>query len=92
MVAVIVMCGPKDGQSQFSYLSALARPECRRTRELGIAIGVVNVVSDLYLILIPLPAVWCLQLPLRRKVGVVAMFLTGSMSDLFLLESNITNS
>lgn len=79
MVAFIVMCGPKNGQSQFSYISALASPMCTRSRSLVIILGVVNVISDLYLILIPLPAVWSLQLSFRKKIGLSAMFFTGSM-------------
>ena len=79
MIVFIVMCGPKHGQSQISYISALGGSQCRQTRPLVIILGVVNIISDLYLILLPLPAVWSLQLPLSRKVGVSAMFLTGFM-------------
>lgn len=80
MIAFLVMCGPVDDHSQSAYMSALASPRCARTRPLVIILGVVNVVSDLYLIILPLPAVWSLQLPFRKKVGVSVMFLTGSMS------------
>ena len=41
--------------------------------------GAASVVSDLYLVILPLPAVWSLQLPFRKKIGVSAMFLTGSV-------------
>lgn len=91
-VSFIVMCRPTDGQSQLSYLSALASPRCTRTKPLIISIGVVNVISDLYLIMIPLPAVWALHLSLRRKIGLSAMFLTGSMLDLSPHESKIIKS
>ncbi|MCJ1466366.1 hypothetical protein MMC07_004985 [Pseudocyphellaria aurata] len=86
MIGFIVMCGPKDGQSQLSYLKALAGPECTRATQLGNAVGVFNVVSDIYLILIPLPAVWSLQMPLRKKVGASAIFLTGLMLDISRLD------
>lgn len=79
MISFVVLCGPKTGQSQFSYISALTSAECARTFPLVVMLGVVNVVSDVYLILLPLPAVWSLDLSLRRKVGVSAMFFTGSM-------------
>ena len=79
MVSFIIMCSPKNGHSQFAYLTALASPECAKSEPLSITIGAVNVVSDMYLVILPLPAVWSLQLPLRRKIGVSAMFLTGSM-------------
>ena len=44
-----------------------------------VGLGVVSVLSDLYLIILPLPAVWNLQLPLRRKLAVSAMFFTGTV-------------
>lgn len=91
-VSFIVFCIPTDGHSRFSYVSALEAPRCTRpTGPLGIALAVVNVVSDLYLILIPLPAVWSLQLPLRRKLGISAMFLTGSMLDSSPFERDFMN-
>lgn len=79
MIAFIVMCSPRNGQSQFSYISALASPLCTRSRPLAVALGVANVISDLYLILIPLPAVWSLHLSFGRKIGLSAMFFTGLM-------------
>ncbi|KAI4240728.1 MAG: hypothetical protein L6R40_004973 [Gallowayella cf. fulva] len=42
--------------------------------------GPFNLVSDLYLLLMPLPAVWQLQLPLRKRLGVAGVFLTGSLA------------
>jgi len=81
MITFIVMCGPKDGQSQYSYLSALASEECARSRPLAIIMGIVNVISDLYLIVLPLPAVWSLNLPFGRRFGVSAIFLTGCMYE-----------
>ena len=79
MIAYIVMCGPKDGQSQYSYLIARASEKCARASPLDIIIGIVNIISDLYLIILPLPAVWSLNMAFGRKVGVLAIFLTGFM-------------
>lgn len=93
LVSFVASCRPMNGQSQFSYLSGLAGPRCQRTtRPLVLAIGVVNVVSDLYLLPIPLPPVWSLQLPLRRKIGLSPMILTGLMSDYSYLKGDDINS
>lgn len=43
------------------------------------AIGTVNVVSDLYLIILPIIAVSRLHLSLKKKIGILAIFLTGSL-------------
>ena len=73
-----VFCGPRSGHSQASYLAGLASTNCR-SREGGVAIaqGIFNVLGDIYLIVLPIPAVWGLQLSLRKKIGVSAMFATG---------------
>ena len=80
MIAYLVVCAPTDGQSQFAYISALASPRCTQTRRpLAVIQGAVNVISDLYLIILPLPAVWSLQISFRRKISISAIFLTGMM-------------
>ena len=94
LILFSVMCAPRDGQSQFSYLSALASPRCTQSRGLVLAQGVVNIVSDLYLIILPLPAIWSLQMPLKRKLGVAAMICTGIVyvvffSSILIVQLNI---
>lgn len=79
MVAFLALCSPRNGHSQIAYITALASPQCLKSQPLSIITGAVGVISDLYLVILPLPAVWSLQLPLRRKIGVSAMFLTGFM-------------
>ena len=41
------------------------------------AVGAFNVVSDVYLLCLPIAVVSRLQLPWRKKLGVSAIFLTG---------------
>ena len=41
--------------------------------------GSFSLASDLYLLFLPLPAVWQLHLPLRKKLGVAGIFMTGSL-------------
>lgn len=54
-------------------------PKMRDKMNMAYTIGVVNVVSDLYLIILPTFAVSRLQLSLKKKVGVMAIFMTGSL-------------
>ena len=79
MIALIILCAPRDGQTEQSYLIALSSPRCALSKPLSIALGSVNIVSDFYILIIPLPAVWSLQLPIRSKIGVSAIILTGLM-------------
>ena len=46
-------------------------------KPLNIALGVVNIISDFFILIVPLPAVWSLQLPIKKKVGISAIILTG---------------
>ncbi|MDI1489539.1 MAG: hypothetical protein OHK93_008820 [Ramalina farinacea] len=80
VVAYPAMCAPTNGSSEKDYQDQLASSKCHGSFALGITVGVVSVLSDLYLILLPLPAVWGLQLPLRRRLGISAMFLVGLMA------------
>ncbi|KAL8822520.1 MAG: hypothetical protein Q9191_006744, partial [Dirinaria sp. TL-2023a] len=77
MVAIIVLCEPTRGKSQLAYASAQASPKCSQSYMVVLAQGIVNVISDLYLIALPMPALWSLQMPLRRKLGLVAVISTG---------------
>ncbi|MCJ1333205.1 hypothetical protein MMC10_009899 [Thelotrema lepadinum] len=40
----------------------------------------INLVDDLFLLALPLSAVWSLSLPIRKKISVSAMFLIGLMA------------
>ena len=94
MVLSALMClprdaaGPSQSASQLASSRAVESANCTRILPLiRIAVGIVNITSDLYLILLPLPAVWSLRLPLRKKLGLSTIFLTGSMSDLSPLQA-----
>ena len=61
-------------------LCAMKTPRCARTATLGQVQSAVNVVSDFYLLVIPIRAVWTLQMPRRERLGVIGIFMVGLMS------------
>ena len=79
MIRFIVLCEPTNGHSRSAYLSVLTSPKCTSTHALILWQGILNVVSDLYLIALPFPALWSMQMPLRKKLGVAAVISTGLM-------------
>ena len=81
MVALLALCAPRDGFSQRAYLTAIASPRCSLNKPLNVALGVVNIFSDFFILILPLPAVWSLQLPVKKKVGISAIILTGLAYD-----------
>lgn len=50
------------------------------TIRLALVQAVFGTLSDIYLLVIPIKSVFQLQLPTSRKVGVSAVFMTGTMS------------
>ena len=78
-VATLALCAPRGDQSQLSWLKVLSSSTCQANGALFLPVGIANLVSDIYLILIPLPVIWRLQLPLSKKIGISAIFLTGLM-------------
>ncbi|KAL8852626.1 MAG: hypothetical protein Q9221_002506 [Calogaya cf. arnoldii] len=49
---------------------------------ISVATSAINVVSDFYILLIPLAAISNLQLPKKRKLGLFAVFFTGFLACL----------
>lgn len=74
MIWILIACTPRRGGN---YLESFASPQCSKMIDMSLSVGIFGVVSDLYLLIIPIPAVLPLQLPTRQKVGVLAVFLTG---------------
>jgi hypothetical protein len=83
-VLLLSLCMPRrvrDGSGgrngRESYLAAQQRCGQHQMRLIA-ASSAFRAASDvLLLLLLPLPLVWQLHLPLRRKVGLTALFITG---------------
>ncbi|KAF2188484.1 hypothetical protein K469DRAFT_748296 [Zopfia rhizophila CBS 207.26] len=74
---VAAFCVPQ-GEAHWTDMATFQR--CSRAKPDSIAQGVGNIVLDLYGLLLPLPVIWGLHLPLKRKIGVAVVFLTGSFA------------
>lgn len=62
------------------WTSATSQARCALPNQrLALGSGIFSFISDVYVLSIPIFLVSALQLPLRRKIGVVAIFLTGTM-------------
>lgn len=70
---VSTLCAPPAGHKwDFSVLLS-----CRRALTFGVVQAVFNVALDLFILILPIPAIVQLQLPMNKKIGVFAIFLTG---------------
>ncbi|KAL8817044.1 MAG: hypothetical protein Q9223_004056 [Gallowayella weberi] len=53
-------------------------PTCEHSiKDIGVVAAAINIASDFYILLIPLCAISNLQLPPKRKLGLLAIFFTG---------------
>ncbi|KAL8677664.1 MAG: hypothetical protein Q9186_005926 [Xanthomendoza sp. 1 TL-2023] len=76
-IAKIALCAPRGHET---YIMAFATARCGRTKSLAVGSGVFNVLSDLYLIVIPIPPTWSLHMKPRKKWRLIAVFLTGILA------------
>lgn len=75
-VAKLAMCAPRGSQT---YIMAFSTARCSRAKVLGVITGVFNILSDLYLLISPVPAILGLNVRTPKKMGTLAVFMTGIM-------------
>ena len=75
-IAILVFRVPRHG---VQWLSAQYVAQCMPSEKTNYSQGIFGVVSDLYVFIVSLPILWTLQMPLRKKLGITATFLTGLM-------------
>lgn len=77
MIVFGYLCLPRRGHG---WIETVLSSRCKKQFVVtGYFRGPFNVLSDVYLLLLPLPAVWKLHLPLRKRIGIAGIFLTGSL-------------
>lgn len=77
VVTIIVagaLCAPRHGES-FGDMTVTER--CTHESTWAVVQGASNVVLDFFIIYLPIPMLWKLNMGLQRKIGVMAIFLTG---------------
>lgn len=74
LVVAGALCVPWPGES-FSSLTVVER--CTHQETWAVVQGPLNMLLDFYILYLPIPMVWKLQMGQRRKIGVTAIFMTG---------------
>lgn len=74
LLTEVIDCTPRPGES---WIVAQESKRCGQDLTLGYVMAAFNVLSDFYLLAIPIPIVWKLQFALRRKIGISVIFMTG---------------
>ena len=67
-------CAPRNGQTWVT-----AQVDCAKELPYAIVQGCLNIVLDVYLLVLPIPVIWKLNLSPRRKAEIVSIFAIGIM-------------
>lgn len=74
VLAVVLQCLPIHG-----FWEPDITHHCFDQVTFYIAQGSLNFVSDVFVVLMPIPLLWKLRLPLARRLGLVIVFLLGGL-------------
>lgn len=74
MLVAIITCSPWKGETR---LEALGSSRCAQEKSLGYVTTVFNVISDFYLLLLPISIIRKLQIRTRKKIQVISLFMFG---------------
>ena len=73
-VALAVLSIPKHAQTQPAATKSV---DIAGDIPLDNAQGAVALITDFFIFCLPIPVVWRSRLPLSKKIGVLAIFMTG---------------
>ena len=69
----IFNCNPREK----TWNPLITNGHCFNTNTNAEITGILNVISDFAILVLPMPCLWKLQIPLRKKLLVMGMFATG---------------
>lgn len=75
-ITAFVLDSPWPGESLLEVI--LSRRNLTFAK-FSIPTGVIGMLVDWYLLILPIPAVWTLKMSTGRKLGVLIIFMTGSL-------------
>lgn len=75
MFAIIFACNPIEKNWDVSITDGT----CINRAGLYLATAIVNIISDIMCLILPIPIVLKLQVPRIQKLGIICMFGVGSM-------------
>lgn len=76
--AFIVAVVPRSVDYAAQISAADAERASRLSPPLTATSRVIGLMIDVYILIVPFFFIWDLQIPLRRKIGISAIFITGS--------------
>lgn len=83
LLLLMLLCGLLGILFQCLPIHSIWRPyvehHCFNQMAFYLAMGSLNLVTDIFVVLMPIPILWGLQLPAARKSALVAVFLLAGL-------------
>lgn len=73
MTAYGILCTPEVGHPWDLTVAA----KCSRSLVNEFVLGIANLALDTFLFILPIPVILTLQLSVKKKIGVLAIFMVG---------------
>lgn len=75
-IAGFIMTSPWPGES---FLADILSSHYLTFAKVSIPTGVIGILLDWYLLMLPIPAVWSLQMSAAKKFSILIVFMTGGL-------------
>lgn len=69
-------CTPASG---YGWSSRELSASCKKLIAYAIVQGASNILLGIYVLILPMPIIWKLQMPLKKRIAVLSIFATGLM-------------
>ena len=76
-VEIRVCALPADTSSVHEWLSTMSSLLCVLDQSPSYQMAAINVATNVFILVLPLPAIWSLQLKVGKKLGITAIFMMG---------------
>lgn len=75
-ITAFILESPWPGET---FLEGLLSQHYIKYAQFAIPLGVIGMLVDWYLFILPIPAVWNLKMSTSKKLGVISIFMTGGL-------------
>lgn len=73
MTVAGILCAPRVGHPWDWTIIV----KCSRETVFGVVLGIGNLALDVFLLILPMPVIFQLQLSTKKKIGILAVFMVG---------------
>jgi len=76
VIVIIWSCNPIEASWRLA-IAALPTTKCVNRPMNYLAQASLNIISDIFIVCLPIPLVWKLQMPIRQRLSLIAVFALG---------------